>query len=100
MLLPALIVAATAVAAPASRVDKRGVAPIYDGAQVNGKTYDYVIVGGGLSGSVLAARLTEDASKQVLVIEAGYNEEDHADVTGGCSAAHCSRRCFEVSEHL
>jgi hypothetical protein len=29
-------------------------------ASVHGKTYDYIIVGGGLSGLVVANRLTED----------------------------------------
>ncbi|KAA8893946.1 alcohol oxidase [Sphaerosporella brunnea] len=33
--------------------------------------YDYVIVGGGLSGLVVSNRLTEDPKKTVLVIEAG-----------------------------
>ncbi|KAK1232535.1 hypothetical protein PQX77_004328 [Marasmius sp. AFHP31] len=36
-------------------------------------SYDYVIVGGGQSGLALAARLTEDSSTTVLVIEAGDN---------------------------
>jgi choline dehydrogenase len=37
-------------------------------------TYDYVIVGGGSAGSALAARLTEDASTRVLVLESGRRD--------------------------
>jgi len=34
-------------------------------------SYDYVVVGGGTAGLVIATRLAEDASKSVAVIEAG-----------------------------
>jgi hypothetical protein len=65
-----------------TRINRRAIQPIYDGSLVSGKTYDYVIAGGGLTGSVLASRLSEDAGRTVLVVEAGYDEESNENVVG------------------
>ena len=39
--------------------------------------YDYVIVGAGSAGCVLAARLTEDPATRVLLIEGGKSDRSH-----------------------
>jgi len=38
------------------------------------QTFDYVVVGGGLTGITVAARLAENPSVSVLVIEAGQDK--------------------------
>ena len=40
-------------------------------------TFDYIIIGAGTAGSLLANRLSMDASKRVLLIEAGRKDDYH-----------------------
>ena len=44
---------------------------------MNDSTFDYIIVGAGTAGCLLANRLSADASKRVLLIDAGKRDDYH-----------------------
>jgi choline dehydrogenase-like flavoprotein len=48
---------------------------------VNGSHFDYVILGGGTAGMVVAGRLSENPNITIAVIEAGKGEETNTNVT-------------------
>ena len=67
-LLPALLLAPAALALPA-------------GTPEHSPRYDYIVVGGGTSGLVVANRLSEDYGVSVAVIEAGDSELSNTNVS-------------------
>lgn len=79
-LLFALLLATFATAAPHHR---RAWGPSWGPpGRAKDDTFDYVVVGGGTAGLTVAARLAEDRSRSVAVIEAGgYYEQDNGNIS-------------------
>jgi GMC oxidoreductase len=56
------------------------------GEHAMAETFDFVIVGGGSAGAVIAARLSEDPTCRVALIEAGERPPEIASMPVACGA--------------
>ena len=70
-LLSAAAVAGASIAVASDAALGQSVKALDEDAPVSSTNFDYVIIGGGTAGPVLATRLTEDPNVSVLMIEAG-----------------------------
>ena len=52
-------------------------------------TYDYIIVGGGASGSIVAARLAQESDATVLLLESGDQAENNPDTLTADGFKYC-----------
>ncbi|KAK0217272.1 glucose oxidase [Armillaria fumosa] len=64
----------------ASPLTKRASGVTTDASQANAESFDYIVVGAGLTGTTVAARLAEDSGVTVLLIEAGADNRDDSRV--------------------
>lgn len=72
----------TSYAAPVSDyewpelVQRQAGTILTDPSSLSGQSFDFVIVGGGLTGSVAASRLSANSAKRILLVEAGRDSRN------------------------
>ncbi|KAH9920545.1 alcohol oxidase [Epithele typhae] len=75
---PALAAAVVAALSFAQHLQAAGITN--DSNIVAGKTFDYVVVGAGTAGTTVAARLAEDPTLEILVIEPGGDDRTNPEI--------------------
>lgn len=77
LILPLSFLALASAVHSSPSISKRATSGVTnDPSSASGETFDYIVVGGGLAGITVAARLAEDPSISVLVIEAGNDDRN------------------------